>query len=128
MMRLSATALALGWMKLTVAAAPILKLCQLRATRWLACCTVSTLAVWLMAALPATTLPPVGRALLSRACTGAPMRATETTSSLTHATTARRVWWGFRARPTVPPARLPRPMALSATATQVRVRSFQIKR
>ena len=69
--RFSVTELLLGCTKSTVWAEPTLKLCQFTAARWLACCTVVTVAVWLMLACPATTRPTCGRALgESWACAG----------------------------------------------------------
>ncbi len=58
--RLSVTLLLLGWLKLTCAADPTLKLCQSMAARWLLWLTFSTVALWLMTACPATTCPPEG--------------------------------------------------------------------
>ena len=138
-MRFNATEPLSGCLKLTLAAAPMLKLCQSSAARALVCCTVSAFALWLMLALPAVTLPPLGRALRSSAYAGAPMRARQRTrrgcrakARPTHArvSPARERPVGERrraeARPTV--WLLPRPRAISATATQARLSSFQTRR
>jgi hypothetical protein len=60
--RLSVIALALGWLKLTLCGLPTSKLCQLTAARGLDWLIVVLAGVWLIAAPPATTTPPVGRA------------------------------------------------------------------
>src|SRR5580658_2506197 len=60
--RFSATEDDDGWMKSTVCCDPTLKLCQLIAVRWLDCVIVVVLALVPMLALPAVTMPPLGRA------------------------------------------------------------------
>ena len=69
--RFSATALDDGWLNVTLCWLPTSKLCQLIAARWLDWLICVLLALWLIAAVPATTLPPVGRAFgAGCACTG----------------------------------------------------------
>ena len=58
--RFSATLLAEGWLNVTVLPAPIEKLCQLAAILAVAWLMVMLLPLWLMVALPPTTVPPVG--------------------------------------------------------------------
>ncbi len=60
--RLSATELLLGCTNWTASVAPMLKLCQLIATFWLAWVMVVLPAVLLMPAAPSVTTPPTGRA------------------------------------------------------------------
>src|SRR5450830_33691 len=61
--RFSAIAELLGWTKLTVSLAPILKLFQLTARFWVDWLTFKVLPAWPMVAWPAVTWPPVGSAL-----------------------------------------------------------------
>ncbi len=58
--RFSVTALGDGWLKVTLCWLPTLKLCQLTAARWVDWLIAVLLAVWLIAAAPAITTPPVG--------------------------------------------------------------------
>ena len=58
--RLSVTAEAFGWRKLTTPWAPILKVSQLIDARWVVCVMSNAEALTLISAWPATTLPPVG--------------------------------------------------------------------
>ncbi len=64
--RLSVTALAFGWLKLTAAFLPTLKLSQLMTARcelWLMfICALVALELCVITAWPATTFPPVGNA------------------------------------------------------------------
>ena len=60
--RFSAMALAPGWLNCTVCALPTLKLCQLRAARWLCWLIVVVVGPAVIVAWPALTAPPVGRA------------------------------------------------------------------
>ena len=118
-MRFRATALAPGWLKVTLAAVPMLKLCQSMAVRALLCCTVSALLVWLMVATPALTCPPVGRAFWSSAQV---IGVKVLPSTATNAAVA--------ACPALPPTvtDLPRPRAVSAVATHVCDSTLQTRR
>ncbi len=60
--RLSATAEAPGWTKLTCASLPMSKPCQLMITFWLDWVTSIRAPLVAMLALPTSTLPPVGKA------------------------------------------------------------------
>src|ERR1700733_5162564 len=60
--RFSATALAEGWLNVTLCWLPTLKLFQSMAARWEDWSIRVLLPVWLIAAAPPPTLPPVGRA------------------------------------------------------------------
>src|SRR5580700_4558355 len=60
--RFNATADDDGWTKSTVCCDPTLKLRQLIAVRWLDCVIVVVLALAPIEALPAVTIPPLGRA------------------------------------------------------------------
>ncbi len=97
-MRLTASALAEGWTKLTVSWAPTLKLFQFSAACWLDCRMVVLLPCWLMLAVPATTCPPVGAASAGPPSASAVMAAAAAAS--------------LRRLP------LPHPRDVSATATQ----------
>ena len=61
-------ALALFWLKVTPAFLPMLKLVQSMMAFWLPWFTVIWLPLALMAAWPAATVPPVGKALAGGAC------------------------------------------------------------
>ena len=111
--RLSAIALAEGWLKVTAALAPMLKDCQSMATRSVLCWMASVAPVWLMFAVPATTRAPVGSCVGAGGLGG----AASTTVLLASASAT-----------TCPAVRLPRPLAFSETAAQVRVASFQSER
>ena len=76
--RFSVTALADGWLKVTLCWLPTLKLCQFTAARWVDWLIAVLLAVWLIAAAPATTTPPVGRAF-GAGCAAAGSASTSTT-------------------------------------------------
>ena len=69
--RFSTTELEDGWSNCTVCWLPTLKLCQLMAARWLVWSMVVVAGDCEIVALPATTLPPVGRAFgAGWACAG----------------------------------------------------------
>ncbi len=53
---------AFGWLKLTVSAGAVLKLCQLMEALFVDWLMLVTLPAWLMAALPLVTTPPWGAA------------------------------------------------------------------
>src|SRR4051812_17877567 len=103
----------LGWTKLTVSAAAILKVLQLRARFWLDWLTVIDWPLWAMGPEPGATWPPEGKA------SGVP--ATATADSRTAAVMA------VRSRPPrAPPFR--RALAVSAAATQALRRVLKTRR
>nr|WP_316681285.1 hypothetical protein [Ralstonia sp. LMG 18101] len=115
-------ALAEGCWKLTVAALPRLKLCQLTTAFCEVCVTFIVLPLVLMLACPAVTCPPMGSWFgAGGAACARPMLVSATTSRLR----ARRI------RLAPPPKRrpaLPRPRAVSATTIQARTSSLQTRR
>ena len=119
--RLSVTLLALGWLKLTRAWLPILKVFQSRAARLLVWLMVSVAALCEIAAWPATTWPPVGSWVGAGGVGGLGGAAPTEVDAAAIARPA-------AATSTAPDARFPLALAFSATATQAWVNSFQIRR
>ena len=122
--RFKVTLLALGWLKLTVASRPTLKVFQFKAALAVLWLMFRVLPVCCNVAWPALTVPPVGNALTGGAACAMPAMSREEANVLR------------RKQPvplillirTVPPLRLPRAFTISETATQVRLMSLHISR
>src|SRR6185503_4486816 len=114
--RLSAAELLLGCTNRTASPAPMLKPCQLIATFWLDWLIVVVPAPPAMLALPAETVPPVGRAWIF-----------EPNASITEIASAFRAKREFPATAVAPGADVLL-LLISEAATKVPVLSFQIDR
>ena len=98
--RFKVTLLAEGWLKLTCACAPTLKVCQSIAARDVLCVMFITAALWTIVTVLATTCPPVGNCMGAGGSGGAASAAALLARISASATT-------------LPEALLPRPLASS---------------
>ena len=120
--RFSSALLALGWLMLTCACAPTLKLCQLIAAFWLDWLMLITAPACLTLAWPALSWPPLGNCVVAgglgggAACARPPVPAAKPAKASATA---------LAAELTEPPARLPQDLAISITATKLFSDSFQ---
>ena len=122
--RFKVTLLALGWLKLTVASRPTLKVFQFKAALAVLWLMFRVLPVCCRVAWPALTVPPVGNALTGGAACAIPAMSREEANVLRRKQPVPARWL----LTTEPPVRLPRDLTNSATATHVWLISLHISR